>query len=110
MLSAVRIILSGFLFGNMFSIIYSLAGGLVSLLIMAVLKRSGKFSVMGVSAAGGVAHNMGQLVVAMAAVETYRVGYYFPVLLAAGLLTGLLIGIAAGQILWRIKDFNFDIQ
>lgn len=109
LLSIVRIVLSGFLFGNMFSILYSLAGGLVSLLVMAVLKHSGKFSVMGISAAGGVAHNMGQLLVAMAAVETYRVGYYFPVLLVAGLLTGLLIGIAAGQILSRLKNFRFDI-
>lgn len=110
LLSIVRIILSGFLFGNMFSILYSLAGGLVSLLVMAVLKHTGKFSVIGVSAAGGAAHNMGQLLVAMAAVETYRVGYYFPVLLVAGILTGLLIGIAAGQILSRIKNFQLDIQ
>lgn len=109
LLSIVRIVLSGFLFGNMFSILYSLAGGLVSLFVMAVLKHSGKFSVMGVSAAGGVAHNMGQLLVAMAAVETYQVGYYFPVLLVAGLLTGLLIGIAAGQILSRLKNVRFDI-
>lgn len=109
LLSIVRIVLSGFLFGNMFSILYSLAGGLVSLLVMAVLKHSGKFSVMGISAAGGVAHNMGQLLIAMAAVETYRVGYYFPVLLVAGLLTGLLIGIAAGQILSRLKNVRFDI-
>lgn len=109
LLSIARIVLSGFLFGNMFSILYSLAGGLVSLFVMAVLKHSGKFSVMGVSAAGGVAHNMGQLLVAMAAVETYQVGYYFPVLLVAGLLTGLLIGIAAGQILSRLKNVRFDI-
>lgn len=109
LLSIVRVLLSGFLFGNMFSILYSLAGGIVSLLAMAVLKRSGSFSVIGVSAAGGAAHNMGQLVVAMAAVETYRVGYYFPVLLAAGILTGLLIGIAAGQILSRLKNFQFEI-
>ncbi len=110
LLSIVRITLSGSLFGNMFSILYSLAGGLVSLFVMAELKHSGKFSVMGVSAAGGVSHNMGQLLVAMAAVETYRVGYYFPVLLIAGLLTGLLIGITAGQILSRLRNFRFDIQ
>lgn len=109
LLSVVRIVLSGFLFGNMFSILYSLAGGLASLFVMAVLKRSGKFSVMGVSAAGGVAHNMGQLLAAMAAVETYRVGYYFPILLVAGILTGLLIGITSEQILSRLKNFRFDI-
>lgn len=109
LLSIVRVILSGFLFGNMFSILYSLAGGIVSLFVMTILKCSERFSVIGVSAAGGVAHNMGQLLVAMAAVETYRVGYYFPVLLAAGILTGLLIGIAAGQTLSRLKNFRFDL-
>ena len=107
LLSAVRVILSGFMFGNLFSIVYSLAGGIMSLLVMAVLKRSGKFSVIGVSAAGGVSHNTGQLMVAMAAVETYRVGYYFPVLLIAGVLTGLLIGTAAEQVLKRLENFRF---
>ncbi len=107
LLSAVRVILSGFMFGNLFSIVYSLAGGIMSLLVMAVLKRSGKFSVIGVSTAGGVSHNIGQLLVAMAAVETYRVGYYFPVLLIAGVLTGLLIGTAAEQVLKRLENFRF---
>ncbi|EOS40673.1 hypothetical protein C808_00728 [Lachnospiraceae bacterium M18-1] len=107
LLSAVRVILSGFMFGNLFSIVYSLSGGIMSLLVMAVLKRSGKFSVIGVSAAGGVSHNIGQLLVAMAAVETYRVGYYFPVLLIAGVLTGLLIGTAAEQVLKRLENFRF---
>lgn len=107
LLSAVRVILSGFMFGNLFSILYSLAGGILSLLVMAVLKESGKFSVIGVSAAGGVSHNTGQLLVAMAAVETYRVGYYFPVLLIAGVLTGLLIGTVAEQVLKRLENFRF---
>ncbi len=108
LLSVVRVILSGFLFGNLFSILYSLAGGTLSLLVMAVLKRTGKFSVMGISAAGGVSHNIGQLLVAMAVVETYRVGYYFPVLLTAGLVTGLLIGVAAEQVLKRLESIRFE--
>lgn len=104
LLSVVRIILSGFLFGNLFSIFYSLAGGILSLFVMDMLKKTESFSVMGVSAAGGVSHNIGQLLVAMAVVETYRVGYYFPVLLAAGLATGLLIGIVANEVLKRVKN------
>lgn len=108
LLSVVRVILSGFLFGNLFSILYSLAGGILSLLVMAGLKGTGKFSVMGVSAAGGVSHNIGQLLVAMAAVETYRVGYYFPVLLIAGVLTGFLIGAAAEQVLRRLAKFQLE--
>lgn len=106
LLSVVRIVLSGFIFGNMFSIIYSLAGGILSLAVMAFLKGRGSFSVMGVSIAGGVCHNMGQLAVAMAVVETYRVGYYLPVLLIAGMLTGMLIGIVSNEVLKRIRNIN----
>lgn len=58
--SVLRILLSGFLFGNMFSILYSLAGGLASFLCMVLLKRSGRFRIISVSAAGGVTHNLGR--------------------------------------------------
>ena len=101
-LSVVRVLLSGVLFGNYFSIVYSLAGGLLSLSVMALLKRIGGFSVMGISIAGGVCHNIGQLVVAMLVVATFSISYYMPVLMAAGLITGFLIGIVADQTLKRI--------
>ncbi len=107
LLSIVRILLSGFLFGNYFSILYSLAGGLLSLAVMALLKKTGDFSVMGISMAGGVSHNVGQLVVAMLVVETFSVGYYLPVLLVAGLVTGFLIGVAAGEMLKRLVNIQF---
>ncbi len=107
LLSIVRILLSGFLFGNYFSILYSLAGGLLSLVVMALLKKMGDFSVMGISMAGGVSHNVGQLVVAMLVVETFSVGYYLPVLLVAGLVTGFLIGVAAGEMLKRLVNIRF---
>lgn len=107
LLSIVRILLSGFLFGNYFSILYSLAGGVLSLAVMALLKKAGDFSVMGISMAGGVSHNVGQLVVAMLVVETFSVGYYLPVLLVAGLVTGFLIGVAAGEMLKRLVNIQF---
>ena len=107
LLSIVRILLSGFLFGNYFSILYSLAGGLLSLAVMALLKKTGDFSVMGISMAGGVFHNVGQLVVAMMVVETFSVGYYLSVLLVAGLVTGFLIGVAAGEMLKRLVNIQF---
>ena len=107
MLSVVRLLLSGFIFGNYFSIIYSLAGGLLSLTVMALLKKSKGFSVMGISVAGGVFHNVGQLIVAMLVVETFSVGYYFPVLLVAGLITGLVIGSVSAEMLKRIKNIQF---
>lgn len=104
LLSVVRVLLSGFLFGNYFSILYSLAGGLLSLSVMVLVKRSDGFSVMGVSIAGGVFHNVGQLLVAMLVVETFSVIYYVPVLLIAGMLTGLLIGIVANEMLKRLVN------
>ena len=97
-----RILLSGFLFGNLFSILYSLAGGLLSLAVMAVLKKRGSFSVFGVSMAGGVFHNVGQLIVAMLVVETFSVAYYVPVLLIAGVITGFIIGVVANEMLKRL--------
>lgn len=106
LLSVVRIVLSGFTFGNLFAILYSLAGGILSLAVMALLQKNGKFSVIGVSIAGGASHNVGQLIVAMIVVETYQVGYYLPVLLVAGVITGALIGIISSQVLVRIRDIH----
>lgn len=108
LLSIVRIMLSGFLFGNLSSILYSIAGGVLSLGIMTLLKKQGGFSVIGVSVAGGVSHNVGQLIAAMLVVETYQVGYYFPVLLVAGVLTGLGIGVVSQEVLKRIRNICFE--
>ena len=62
---------------------------------------------IGISIAGGVCHNIGQLVVAMIVVETFAMSYYMPVLLVAGLITGFLIGVVADQVLRRISDIMF---
>lgn len=90
-----RIILTGFLFGSLYSILYALAGALSSFCVMALLRRTGYFSMMGVSIAGGVFHNIGQLLIAAWVVETYAPAFYLPFLLIAGAVTGLLIGVAA---------------
>ena len=102
MINGMRIFLSGFLFGNFSMILYSLAGAAVSFLCMCLAKKSGLFSRTGVSMLGGVMHNMGQLLVAMAVLETVSLVYYGPVLLAAGVITGLLIGIVTGEVKKRI--------
>lgn len=107
LLAVTRVLLSGFIFGNYFSIIYSLAGGILSLCVMGILKKSNKFSVLGISMAGGVAHNIGQLIVAMLVVETFAVVTYVPVLLISGLITGLVIGIAADEMLRRLVNLRF---
>ena len=99
LISLVRIFLIGFLFGNGMSILYSLAGGLVSFFAMLLLKRSEKFSVVGVSLFGGSMHNVGQLFIAAAVVENAKIFYYLPPLLCVGCVTGILIGLLALRIL-----------
>lgn len=108
LLSVTRVVLAGLIFGSMFSILYSLAGALLSLTVMAFLKKSGGFSILGVSIAGGVMHNVGQLIVAMFVVQTFSVSYYIPVLLVAGLITGLVIGIAADSMLRRLTGITLN--
>lgn len=101
-ISVMRILLAGFLFGNPFSILYSLSGGILSFLVMYLLKKTEKLKVITVSVAGGLMHNMGQLLVAALVVENYHVLYYLPVLLIAGFVTGFLIGILSQEIIIRI--------
>ena len=93
-----RICLVGFMFGNGVSIIYSLAGGLLSLAVMLIIKKTDKFSMISVSVAGGISHNIGQLLAAAIVLKSTAVVYYLPPLLVAGTVTGLLIGIIAQKV------------
>lgn len=106
LLAVARVVLAGFMFGNLFSIIYSLAGGLLSLTAMQLLKRKEGFSVVGISVAGGVMHNVGQLIIAMLVVESLNLMYYVPILLIAGLVTGIIIGIVSGEMLKRLRSIH----
>ena len=103
MISVIRIILSGVLFGNIMSIAYSMAGGMLSLVVMAIMKRCKGFSMNGVSIAGGVVHNIGQLIVAMLVIKNFRLVVYLPVLLIAGAVTGFLIGILSSGIVPAVE-------
>lgn len=94
-LNVMRIVLAGFLFGNLYSILYSMAGGLCSFLVMWIAYKTGFLTEKGVSVLGGVFHNLGQIVVAAFVVQTPGVFYYVPWLLMAGVLTGWLLGFAA---------------
>ena len=102
LVAILRIVLVGFTFGNTFSMIYGLAGGILSMSAMAAAKKSGFFSSVGVSILGEIFHNLGQLVVAVYATWTTGVLVYFPALLAAGVLTGAVIGLLGGWIVERI--------
>ena len=99
-----RIMLTGFLFGNLYSILYALAGAIFSFCVMAIVQRTGMFSIIGVSISGGVSHNIGQILVAMFVVETFAPAFYLPFLLIVGAITGLLIGIVSARVIMYVPS------
>ena len=103
-----RVILIGAMFGNMYAILFGLAGGTLSILIMTALKRTGLFGIAGISAAGGVSHNIGQLIVAMLTLDGLNLIYYVPLLVVSGTICGFITGIIAGIICDRIIDIRFN--
>ncbi len=103
LVNAARILLAGFLFGNLFAIIYALAGAAFSFTAMIIGKRINIFSVVGVSVLGGVFHNIGQVIVAILVVETFSIAFYVPFLVIAGTVTGGLIGVVGMEIMPRLN-------
>jgi heptaprenyl diphosphate synthase len=106
MINFIRIFLVSMLFGNGISIAYSIAGGLLSGIVMIVLKKTGKFGIVTVSIAGGVAHNIGQILVAMYLLEVTAIAWYLLILWFTGIASGLLIGILGGELLKRLRKIN----
>lgn len=102
--NGVRIFFAGLLFSGVFGMLYSLAGATLSLLGMMLLKKTNLFSMAGVSMAGGVLHNIGQVLVAALLIADLRIVYYLPVLLLSGTLSGLAIGVAAQLIAARLPE------
>ena len=100
----VLVVLVALLFGNGAALAYSIAGAALSLSLMGLLKKTGKFSTVGISVAGGVAHNAGQILVAMVLLETARLAWYLPVLWVSGTIAGVLIGIVSGVLVERVPD------
>ena len=102
--SVIRIFIVGILFGNLIGILYSLGGGILSFLVIGTLEKKGNhLGCISVSVAGGIAHNIGQILIAALVVSSHYVLYYFPVLLIAGLLTGFLIGLLAQELIVRLR-------
>lgn len=102
-ISFVRIVLVAFTFGNLNTMLYSLAGGILSFIAMAMAKKIGAFSVIGVSVLGAVFHNIGQILVAMFMLDTKTLVNYLPFLVIMSLVTGVLIGIVGGELIKRLK-------
>ena len=108
-INILRIALSGLLFGTFMSLLYSLAGGLLSFGVMALFKKLKIFGISGVSILGGIFHNIGQLIAAVLVLGTPALGWYFPVLLFAGMVAGLLIGIVAGHSVSLLNKMGFAV-
>ncbi|WP_408072617.1 Gx transporter family protein [Butyrivibrio sp. JL13D10] len=107
-LSIIRVVLVGLTFGNVSMMMYSLAGAVLSLIAMLIAKKTGKFSMSGVSVLGGVFHNIGQIIVAMFVLETGSLIYYLPFLIVVGTVSGVVIGLVSNMIVLRVKKvFTF---
>ncbi len=104
--SLVRLAAVALLFGNAMTLIYSLAGATLSLALMALLKKSDWFSMIGVSIVGGVSHNLGQILVAIWLMETAEIGYYMIILTVTGTIAGVLIGLAGSFVLQYLNKLN----
>ena len=101
--SLVRVFLVSLLFGNVMALAYSLAGAALSLHVMYLLKKSDKFSVIGVSITGAVMHNVGQIIMAVIIMGTEQIAYYLPALAVSGTISGILIGVVSSLVIKRIK-------
>lgn len=101
--SFVRIAVVALLFGNPMTLAYSIAGALLSLGMMFLLKKLNFLSIIGVSVAGGVFHNVGQILMAMLLLGTAELGYYLIVLTVTGTISGILIGLCGGMLVKRIS-------
>lgn len=102
LISFVRILIISLTFRNMLAFLFSLSGALLSILVMLLLKRSKLLSVTGVSIAGGVAHNIGQILIAVILLETSGLLYYLPFLIIAGIIAGSFVGLLCGVLINRV--------
>ncbi len=102
--SLLRVCLSALLFGNLSVMVYSLAGAALSILVMKLIHMTGIFGITGVSICGGVAHNIGQLILAALIMENQNIMGYAPILLISGTITGVIVGIVAAIISKSVKQ------
>jgi len=100
--SILRVIWVGILFGNAMAFIYSVAGAILSFSVMVLLKKTKLLSPVGVSVAGGVTHNAGQILTAMVLLDTAELGYYLAVLTVTGTVAGVLVGLCGSVLINKI--------
>lgn len=101
-INLIRVVVAGLLFNGLFGFLYSLAGAVLSFAIMFLAKKSGLFSITGVSICGAVFHNLGQIIIAAFLISSLKIFAYFPVLIISGVVCGTIIGIIAYLIMQRL--------
>ena len=101
--SVIRVLLVALLFGSVVSLAYSIAGALISLSLMILLRKIGIFTEIAVSVVGGITHNIGQILIAFLLLETKVVFYYLPFLLVSGVIAGIAVGVASALLIKRIR-------
>ena len=106
LVSLIRVILVSLLFSNVMAMAYSIAGAVLSLSVMWLLKKTDRFSFVGVSIAGGIMHNVGQIIMAVILLGTEQIALYLPVLIITGTATGVVIGIVSGLVINRFKKIR----
>ncbi len=109
-INIMRILLVGFLFGNLYSIIFSSAGAILSFFAMVIAKKTKRFSIIGVSIIGSVAHNLGQIIVAILILDNIHIALYYPYLMVSGVITGIIIGILGGILFKKIKILQTNVH
>ncbi|MDO4616460.1 MAG: Gx transporter family protein [Lachnospiraceae bacterium] len=107
-INLLRILLVGILFGTGMSLAFSLAGGLLSTMVMMLLKKTGRFQMFTVSLAGGITHNIGQILVAMLLLQTTAIGWYLLILWFSGLGSGLVIGLICGELMKHLDKTKIE--
>ncbi len=105
--SLIRLLAVSLLFGNALAFAYSLAGAALSLTVMALLKRTDRFSTIGVSVVGAICHNLGQTAVAIFLLERIEIGYYMAILTLTGAIAGILVGLASAYLLKLLARVKF---
>jgi len=109
LVSLTRVAIASLLFGNIMTLAYSLAGAVLSLGVMWLLKKTKFLSEVGVSVAGGVTHNLGQVLVAMFLLDTPQIAYYMIVLTLTGTISGIFIGLCGALLLKRLSRESFHV-
>ena len=106
LVSLVRVTLVALLFGSFYTFLYSFTGAVLSILVMAILKRFTNLSCVTVSVIGGVMHNIGQIIMACITTSTAQIVYYLPILLITGTIAGVLIGLIGAQLIKKLDKIN----